>query len=221
MVMDSVSDYIFNPVEFYARFIKKRHSWFFALSGLLLCINIHAIAFLIFTNKIINNLNQAITKVNNEYKLDILSSYGISVFGSVNIWIIWIMYIIFLICIDVIFRDGRDYIIFVKISLFSFYSMIPYLLFVFILALVYEPNDFPTPEEDDINYFINWIQEASRQISHQTIPTLIRNLEYFFDVWIIALITASYKVFSKQSYLFCCGCGTIYLVMVLGLGIII
>ena len=219
--MNWVSDYIFDPVEFFARLQTKGTNWFLALSGLLLCTIFHIVDFLIIANKVITNLNHSIVKINIAYKLDPLSSYGISIFGSINIWIVWIMYILFLICIDVIIRDGENYINFVKTSMIAFYSMIPYLILVLILAMIYEPTEFSVPEKNNLNYFIIWIQEVSLQTSLQTIPTLIRNLEYFFDVWVIALMTASYKAFSKKSYIFCSICGTIYLIMIISIGIII
>ena len=218
--MNWVSDYIFDPVEFYARLQTKSTSWVLALSGLLLCIIFHIVDFLILANKIVTNLNHSIVKVNIAYKLDPLSSYGISIFGSINIWIVWIMYLLFLICIDIILRDEGNYINFVKASLLSFYSMIPYLIFVFILALIYEPTEFGVPDEKNLNSFINWIQEVSLKTSLQTIPTLIRNFEYIFDVWIIALMTASYKAFSGKSYLFCGIYGSIYLVMIMSFGLL-
>jgi len=219
--MNWISDYIFDPVEFYARLQIKSTSWFLALSGLLLCIILHTVDFLIIANKVVTNLNHSIVKINIAYKLDPLSSYGISIFGSINIWIVWIMYILFLICIDVILRDGKNYINFAKTSMLSFYSMIPYLICVLVLALIYEPDELSVPDKNDLNYFVIWIREVSLQTSLQTIPTLIRNIEYFFDVWVIALMTASYKAFSKKSYLFCGACGTIYLIMIMSIGIII
>lgn len=218
--MNWVSDYIFDPVEFYSRVQKKSIGWLLALSGLSLCITLRVIDFLIIATKSINNLNQTIDQLNSSYRLDPLTSYGISIFGSINIWIVWLIYLLFLICIDIIVREGRNYLNFVKASLLSFYSMIPYLIFVFVLALIYEPTDFELPRQNNLDIFINWIQEVSLQTSLQTIPTLIRNFEYFFDVWIVALITASYKAFSGKSYLFCGICGSIYLVMILSIGLL-
>ncbi len=128
------------------------------------------------------------------------------------------MYLPFLICIDVLLRDRGNYLDFAKLSLFSFYSMIPYLIFVLILSLIYEPVELEVPEDKGLNFFVNWIQEASLKTSLQTIPTLIRNLEYLFDVWIITLMTASYKAFSEKSYLFCSICGSVYLIMIMSFG---
>ncbi len=82
--MNWLSDYIFDPVEFYVRLQKQRTSWLLALSGLLLCIILHIADFLILSNKIVTNLNHSIIKVNTAYILEPLSSYGISIFGSIT-----------------------------------------------------------------------------------------------------------------------------------------
>lgn len=213
-----IENFIFNPVSFFSLTALTNLTWIQAASGLLISVSLHLIAFLIITHKIIAYLNNIIVEINKDYRLDPASSYGISIFGSLNIWFIWIFYILFLICLDIIFWDKGHYVQFVKQSLLAFSAMIPYLLLVLILAIIYDPATIGIPESHAIDSLLDWINGAPEKITSQLITRLIHNLEYVFDLWIVILITASYRAFSGRSFAVCCCSAIFYFLFAISLG---
>ena len=217
-MVDWISDYIFNPIRFFDRLLKIEISWLPILLGLLFCLIFHIVGLLTLTDKILKQFNIAMDESNIGYHLQPSVAYGVSILSSINIFFILFLYIPFLICIDIIFRDGEKYSDFIKISLTSFYSMIPYLLLVQILAVIFQPENLPIPLEKTPEAIKDWSWEASKYIHIKLIPVLIRNLEYFFYIWILTLITVAYKTFSNQSIKFCALAGTIFIVMIIMIG---
>ena len=218
--MDWVSDYILNPIRFFDRLLNSKINWFPILSGLLFCLILHIIGFLILTDRILDQFNLALDESNIDFHLRPSIAYGVSIFSSINTFFILFLYIPFLICVDVLVRDGGKYPPFIKIALTSFYSLIPYLFLVQILATYFKPEYLPVPLVQTPEELKDWSLEASIQIHRQLIPLLIRNLESFFYIWVLSLITIAYKTFSKLSNKYCFAAGAIYIIMIVILGLV-
>jgi len=219
--MNWLSDYIFNPVVFFDQTKNRALNLILVLGGFLTCVVLHTTGYLILTTKNVASFNQALEGLDTTFKINEITAYGISIFSSFNFWLIWVLGILYFICIDILYRDGKNHILFAKMSGLSFYCMIPYLTLVLFSSILYRPEMLPAPMDSSYQTLSNWAFEASQQIGNRKFYTLVGNFEYFFDIWLITLLSASYKSFSKQSYLFCCTCGSIFIAMIIWLNSII
>ena len=219
--MDWIVDFIFNPVTFFDRAKKEDPSLILVLGGFFTCLILYTTGHLILIIKNVEIFNRVLENTDITIRINKTIAYGISIFGSINYWLIWILGISYFICIDILYKDRKNYLLFVKLAGLSFYCMIPYLVVVFFYSIFYTPENLPIPLEYSFDSLTDWAFEASQQIRSGTIYTLIGNLEYFFDIWLLTLLTASYKSYSKQSFLFCIFCGLIFMAMIISFEIII
>ncbi len=216
-----LSDYIFDPETFFNQAKNKNLNFILVLGGFLSSLFLHTTGYLILAIKNVKALNQSLENLDTTFQIPIMMVCGISILSSLNFGVIWLLVILYFICIDVIVRNENNYIYFAKMSALSFYCMTPYFLSILIFSILYTPQTVPSPMDSSYQSIASWSFESSQQIKNGRFYSIISNLEYFFDIWLITLLTVSYKSFSQQSYLFCCICAIIFIAMIIWLNLII
>ena len=211
------TEYIFSPVFFFDQIKKKKLHLSVIAGGFLSCVVLYTAGHLMLVAKNIAVFNCALENAGILEGINPSSAYAISIFASINYWLIWILGILHFICIDIVVRDSKNYTLFVKISFLSFYSMVPYLIILFIYSLFYTPEKLPIPLDPSYENLKSWAMESANQLKNTKQYHLLGNFEYFFNLWLLSMICASYKSFSERSYRFSCICGIIFAAIILSI----
>ena len=193
-----ISQFLFEPVLFFESRMEKSPLWFLALAGPGLCFFLRSIVSSVLLNKTIRALASAVPDAIQPSFMHPLMPV-LAAFSSSYYFFLWLLSAGFLVCVDILIKDCGSYYRLVELIGISFWSQLPYLLTVLVIALLFVPPVPPqvlgTSAEELRQFAIDYAQSVSRTAHFR----LIRNLGFAFDAWLFALFAFAYRAFSRKS----------------------
>jgi len=213
--MIGILDYLLNPERFFIDINRKKNNWRILFLAIFFGILIHIGGNLIIAWKNFKIIESSLEQIQNLPSLNSFFFYSISVIASLNVWIIIFLYLPFSICFDITCGGKEDYLVFIKTSIYSFLGVIPYAIILTILSLFYNPTDLQGAGGIEKDQLIDWAFQASKLISSSKIGLLINKLNSIMTIWIIGVITISFKAAYKKSAKRCYLLAALYLFIIL------
>ncbi len=190
--------FVFEPWHYFESKLSLRPNWIVAAAGPLLCFLLHWFSFCVIHNKLTHQVETDLGD-----RLAVLISakwiYVMDFFGAAGYVLMPIFAATIVACVDILARQPKKLDRFFEFTGLSFYSLLPYLLSVLLLALAFDPPAMkavgPISNED----IRSTIQDF--MISVRATPTilLITNLGILFDGWLAILIANSYRSVNQCS----------------------
>lgn len=185
------------PVVFYRARLTRPPSWWSALGGPLGCAALAGAGHAIFAARLVRPVYESLAAAGGSTAFATsLESMGILSVASVPV-LVWLLSSAFMIAIDVLCRDANGLHRIVETNALAFYSQVPCLLAVLVLAVAYEPGASWRLQDGPVT--VADVERLSRLVRQDPVITTVRALNECSAAWLYGLFGAGYHVVAGVS----------------------
>lgn len=193
----TVLSLVYRPVVFYRARLTRPPSWWSAIGGPLGCAVLAGVCHALFTARLVRPVYAALASAGGSAAFATSLEYmGVLSVASAPV-LVWLLSSAFMIAVDVLCRDGDRLHRIVETNALAFYSQMPWLLTVLVLAAVYEPGPSWSLQGDAVT--LADIERLSRLMREDPVITTIRVLNECSAAWLYCLFGAGYHVVANLS----------------------
>ncbi|MCI0349261.1 MAG: YIP1 family protein [Acidobacteriales bacterium] len=193
-----ISQFVLEPSAYFRQRLLGQPQWQVALAAPLVCAGIHLVSFTIIMNKTVRHTQALLEAARIEVDLNSPMVYALTAYNAAFYLILWLVATGFLACMDALIGNAASYERLFEITAIAFYSQLPYLVFVFVMAILFVPPDLPFILGNSADQIGNSMREYRGAIATSVSFTLIRNLGYLSQAWLLGLMALGYGVFARR-----------------------
>ncbi len=191
-------DLLLRPLVFFRRQLAKPANWLYAGAAPCACVVMHATAYFIITRKTSAPVMGGLEALG--YQVTAMKSiwYFFSVAGSASYLMTWVASALFLICVDIVFgNDSGCHRRLFDLTGYAFYSQIPWLLALLVIALAFQPPPLSLGSVRDEGLIRAQVDQYVLEIKTSLPLVFTKVSQYYFQAWLMGLMVACLASLAK------------------------
>jgi hypothetical protein len=193
--------FFFQPLLFFRQKLDGPPRWQYAAIAPFICVALHAVAYSIIASRTTAPVMQSLRTLGFQVAVVRPMLYIFSVTGSASYLMTWIASTLFLICLDIVFgNDSRRHSRLFELTAYAYYSQIPMLAAVLVLAFTFEPPPFSLHGIHDQELILSYARQYAQEIKTSLPFAFVAVSQYYFQAWLMGLMVVCLAAMSKLSW---------------------